>query len=130
VEIREIAADDTELADIDDLFEMANLFPRTTGLPMTVWVSPRENARHNAWIKVNLTRGNQMNVANTAVVDLRPSPHAIAGRLSPDDEQAVFEWISLNADALIADCEGQIDTIELGRILQPIPAQSGAAAAP
>jgi hypothetical protein len=29
----------------DELFEMANLFPRTTGLPMTVWVSPRENAR-------------------------------------------------------------------------------------
>ena len=26
--------------DTDDLFEMANLFPRTTGLPMTVWVRP------------------------------------------------------------------------------------------
>jgi hypothetical protein len=24
----------------DDLYEMANLFPRITGLPMTVWVSP------------------------------------------------------------------------------------------
>jgi hypothetical protein len=30
----------------DELFEMANLFPRTTGLPMTVWVSPRGNTRH------------------------------------------------------------------------------------
>ena len=25
----------------EDLFEMANLYPSTTGLPMTVWVSPR-----------------------------------------------------------------------------------------
>ena len=23
-----------------DLFEMANLYPDTTGLPMTVWISP------------------------------------------------------------------------------------------
>jgi hypothetical protein len=26
--------------DTDGLFEMANLFPHTTRLPMTVWVSP------------------------------------------------------------------------------------------
>jgi len=37
----------------DELFEMANLYPRTTGLPMTVWVSPRGNARHDVRIKVN-----------------------------------------------------------------------------
>ncbi len=35
----------------DELFEMANLFPRTTGLPMTVWVSPRGNARHDVRVK-------------------------------------------------------------------------------
>ena len=34
----------------EDLFEMANLFPVTTGLPMTVWVSPRGNARHDVRI--------------------------------------------------------------------------------
>jgi hypothetical protein len=27
----------------DELFEMANLYPGETGLPMTVWVSPRES---------------------------------------------------------------------------------------
>jgi hypothetical protein len=51
----------------DELYEMANLFPRTTGLPMTVWVGPRGNARHDVRIKVNLTHGNQMNIDNTAV---------------------------------------------------------------
>ena len=30
----------------EDLHEMANLYPDSTGLPMTVWVSPRGNARH------------------------------------------------------------------------------------
>jgi hypothetical protein len=29
-----------EPPDADDLFEMADLFPRTTGPPMTLWVNP------------------------------------------------------------------------------------------
>lgn len=123
--MNETISEDAEALETDDLFEMANLFPRTTGLPMTVWVSPRGNARHDFRIKVNLTHGNQMNVANTAVVGVRPAPRLIAGQLSPDDEPAVFRWISLNARALVAYSEGQIDTVQLAQILQPIPARSG-----
>jgi len=48
-------------AESDELFETANLFPGTTGLAMTVWVSPRGNARHDARVKVNMTHGDQMN---------------------------------------------------------------------
>ena len=109
----------------EDLFEMANLYPATTGLPMTVWVSPKGNARHDVRVKVNMTHGNQMNATNTAVVGLRPAPHVIAGRLSADDERAVFQWASLNADALIAYWDGQIDTIQLGRLLKPLATQPG-----
>jgi len=105
----------------EDLFEMANLFPVTTGLPMTVWVSPRGNARHDARIKVNITRGNQVNPGNTAVVAVRPSPRMIAGRLLPEDERVVFEWVSLNSDALVAYRDGQIDTIQLGHFLKSVP---------
>jgi hypothetical protein len=107
----------------DDLFEMANLFPRTTGLPMTVWVSPRANSRHDIRVKVNLTHGNQMNPSNTAVVGVRPAPHVIAGRLSPDDEKAVFQWLSTNQAALVAYWEGEIDTIELGQTLKALTAR-------
>jgi hypothetical protein len=124
VKINEVASEGAEPLATDDLFEMANVFPRTTGLPMTVWVSPRGNARHDVRVKVNLTHGNQMNATNTAVVGVRPSPCVIAGQLSPDDEQAVFQWISLNASALIAYWKGQIDTVQLGQILKPVPAQS------
>jgi hypothetical protein len=130
VKINEVASEGAEPLATDDLFEMANVFPRTTGLPMTVWVSPRGNARHDVRVKVNLTHGNQMNATNTAVVGVRPSPRVIAGQLSPDDEQAVFQWISLNAAALIAYWEGQIDTVQLGQILKPVPVQSFTPPAP
>ena len=118
-------------AESDELFEMANLFPRTTGLAMTVWVSPRGNARHDLRVKVNMTYGDQMNIANTAVVGARPAPHVIAGQLSPDDQRAVFEWVSLNTAALVSYWEGRIDTIELGQLLKRIPSrQPGAPSVP
>ena len=117
--------------DTDELFEVANLFPRTTGLPMTVWVSPRGNARHDVRVKVNMTHGDQMHIANTAVVGVRPSPHVIAGHLPPDDLRAVFEWISLNTAALVDYWDGRIDTIELGQLLKRIPSrQPGASSLP
>lgn len=106
----------------DELYEMANLYPRTTGLPMTVWVGPRGNARHDVRIKVNLTHGNQMNVDNTAVVGVRPTPDLIAGRLSAEDQRAVFGWITLNAATIIACWDGDIDTAELIQRLKRLPA--------
>jgi hypothetical protein len=105
----------------DELFEMANLYPRTTGLPMTVWVGPRGNARHDVRIKVNMSHGNQMNVDNTAVVGVRPAPHLIAGRLSSQDQRLVFEWVGLNAAAIIAYWDGDIDTAELIQALKRLP---------
>ena len=107
--------------DGDELFEMANLFPRTTGLPMTLWVSPRGNARHDVRVKVNMTHGDQMNIANTAIIGVRPNPYLIAGHLSPDDQRAVFEWVSLNTDAIVDYWDGRIDTIELGELLKRFP---------
>jgi hypothetical protein len=106
----------------DELFEMANLYPRTTGLPMTVWVSPRGNARHDVRIKVNMTHGNQMTIDNTAVVAVRPVPHLLVGRLSADDERAVFDWITLNATAIISCWDGDVDTVQLSQLLRPLPA--------
>jgi hypothetical protein len=114
--------------DADELYEIANLFPRTTGLPMTVWVSPRGSARHDVRVKVNMTRGEQMNIANTAIVGVRPTPHVISGHMSSDDQRVVFEWLSLNTAAIVEHRDGRIDTIELGERLKRI--SSGQPSAP
>jgi hypothetical protein len=100
-----------------DLFEMANLYPATTGLPMTVWVSPRGGAQHDVRIKVNMAYGNQMSVANTAVVAVRSTSRLIAGQLPPTDMQAVSDWVRLNETALVSYWDGTIDTATLiGRL--------------
>ena len=112
-----VSATDRRDQQADDLYEMANLFPRTTGLPMTVWVSPRGRARHDARIKVSLTPG-RMDIGHTAVVGIRPSPRLIEGRLASADLDLVSRWITLNEQALIDFRNEAIDSVELGARLR------------
>jgi hypothetical protein len=107
--------------DSEDIFQMTNLSPRMTGLPMSVWVSPRGNARHDARVKVNMAHGNNMSVDNTAVVAVRPSPRVVAGRLTSEDERAVANWITLNSASIIAYWDGSIDTGQLIESLKLLP---------
>jgi hypothetical protein len=110
-------------ADVD-LFTMTNLYPRRTGLPMTVWVSPRGHARHAARIKVNMRHGERMTIGNTAVVRLRPVPTVIAGKLSASDRVLIFTWIAVNEAALIDHWNGVIDGGDLIERLRPLPAET------
>jgi len=97
-------------ADRDDLFEMANLFPEDTGLPVTVWVSPRGRARHAARIKVSRVAGNRMVPSNTVVVRLEPAPALITGKLAPHYLEPVLRWAAENREVLLQYWNGQIGT--------------------
>jgi hypothetical protein len=105
----------------DELFLMVNLYPRRTGLPMTVWAGPRGKARHAPRIKVNMAHGDRMDLDNTAVVGLLPSPHLITGSLSSQDLDAVFAWVALNRDALLEHWNGFIDGGEMAARSRPLP---------
>lgn len=87
---------------------------------MTVWVSPRGRARHDARVKVSIAHGPRMQARNTAVVSVRPTPALIAGTLSQSDLTLVSRWISLNADALIGYWNGTLSTAQLIHALQRI----------
>lgn len=102
-----------KLDEAQDLFEMANLYPRTTGLPVTVWVSPKGGARHEARIKVSTGPGNRMEPGNTAVVAIRPAPALLHGELPPEHLQPVLRWMGLNKAVLMDYWNGEIDTAEL-----------------
>ena len=110
-----------EALEPEDLFEMANLFPRTTGLPMTVWVSPRGNARHDVRIKVNTTHGNRMTIEDTSVVAVRPAPRVVAGRLTPEDRRLVADWVRLNFEAIIGYWDNELDTGQFLERLKVLP---------
>jgi hypothetical protein len=104
----------------DDLFEMANFYPRDTGLPMTVWVSVKGNAWQDARIKVCMTPGDRMDADNTAVVAIRPGPRLLHGDLSPRDVEAVKQWVVRNSNVLIDYWDGRASTVGLVRRLKKL----------
>ena len=103
---------------VADPYEMANLYPRETGLPMTVWASPHGRSRQDARIKVCRTRGDKMDPANTAAVAIRPEPRVIHGPLAQSDFAPVAAWIALNEAALLDYWNGTLGTIEFAASLR------------
>jgi hypothetical protein len=105
-------------AEPDDLYEMSNLFPDDTGLPVTVWVSPRCQARHAARLEVCRIPGNRMVPSNTVVVGIEPEPRLIEGRLPERYLSPVMQWVALNREPLLAYWNGEIGTGALIHRLQ------------
>lgn len=108
-----------ELSEEDELFSMANLFPKHTGLPRTVWIGPKGGARHDARIKVS-AHPDRMDLRDAAVVSIRPEPRLLLGELSPSEFEAIAAWVRLNQQILLDHWNGEIDSFDLAQGLQRI----------
>jgi len=95
-----------------------NLHPRTTGLPMVVWIGPRMGARHDVRVKVSRKHGDRVMPLDLAVMSVRPEPQLLHGELSSADRQAVARWIKLNEQAILDHWNEVTDGIELGAALR------------
>ncbi len=104
----------------DDLCEMTNVYPRTSGLPMTVWISPLCRARHDGRVTVRRVPGNRAIPEDTAVVAVRPRPALVEGELDAASLAAVARWIEPNRDVLIEFWDGEMDGVELGQRLRRV----------
>ena len=105
----------------DDLFDMANLSPTLTGLPMIVWISERGRARHDARMKVSLLHGRRAHPNRTASVSVRPTVEVIAGpELDRRDMELVRRWIEINREAIVAYWNGDLLTDEVIARLKPV----------
>jgi Domain of unknown function (DUF4160) len=100
--------------DEEDFFDMANLPPDVTGLPMVVWVSQRGRARHDVRVKVSLVPGRHMNPDQTTSVSVRPTVDVVAGDQLPSAElAAVRKWADANRQLIIDYWDGKLFTNEL-----------------
>ncbi|HEY7305488.1 MAG TPA: hypothetical protein VH601_15295 [Bryobacteraceae bacterium] len=102
----------------DALFEMANLFPKHTGLPFVVWISTGQGVQHD--IRVKVSQGPRAVPSQMVSVALRPMVHVVNGYMTPEHLALLARWIDLNRDVLIRYWEGTIDTIDAMRAIQPI----------
>ena len=120
-----MAADDAprdwSMTEEDELFWMTNLYPRDTGLPRTIWVSPKGDARHDARIKIASVPGDRMVIGDAAVMSIRPTPQLLHGELGSRERAAIETWVRLNTDILIGYWNGSTSTGELLREMRRLP---------
>jgi len=93
---------------IEAPFEMANLFPKHTGLPFVVWISYRGGARHD--VRVKVSRNAKALPGEMASVAIRPQVEIVEGEMSGRDFLLLREWIEKNRAVLVSYWEGDIDT--------------------
>ena len=101
-------------------YDLVNLTPRSTGLPMVVFASYRKGAKHDAQLTVSQVHGARMDSDNVAVVGIRPSPRVLHGALPKSDLELVTRWIELNHQALIDFWEERLDGAEFALALKPL----------
>lgn len=89
-------------------FEMANLFPKHTGLPFVVWISVRGGARHDVRVKVSANAKAIPDEMTT--VGIRPEVQVIEGAMDAKSFDQLKAWIELNRATLLSYWEGEIDT--------------------
>jgi hypothetical protein len=94
--------------DSDAPFEMANLFPKHTGLPFVVWISYKGGAQHDICVKVS--PGPKALPSETVAVAIRPHVRLVEGQIDAAGLRLLTKWIDLNRDVLVKYWDGEIDT--------------------
>jgi hypothetical protein len=102
------------------LFDMANLRPERTGLPVVVFISQRGGARHDARVKV--AKGPKVRASEMATVTIRPSVRVVRGSVDPADLAVLDQWIGINRAVLVDYWNGDIEyTEDAIAALRPLP---------
>jgi len=97
---------------------MANVHPKRSGLPFSVYISEKQG-RHDVRVKVAAGPKALHFVASVA---LRPTIEVVEGNLSPADFELVRRWIELNRDVIIGYWDRTIeDTVDALTALKPLP---------
>ncbi|HXT77024.1 MAG TPA: hypothetical protein VN780_12095 [Candidatus Eisenbacteria bacterium] len=95
------------MSHIEAPFEMANLFPKHTGVPFFVWISYRGGERHD--VRVKVSRNAKAIPADMISVAIRPDVHIVEGTMDSGEFGQLQRWIERNRQTLIAYWEGEID---------------------
>ena len=111
-------ATDQPRDDSEAFFEMANLFPKHTGLPFVVWISYKGGAQHD--VRVKVSPGPKAQPSQMASVAIRPNAHLVEGKMKASDLALLAKWIALNHDALVKYWEGDIDTKDAVEAIRPV----------
>lgn len=99
------------IEDLEHLYEMSNIRPASTGLPMVVWIQPdMGRSKHGPRIKVQTSHGSKADPENMAAVGFsRDGKIVNFGGLTSSDFSLVSKFITLNLQGLLNLWDDEID---------------------
>ena len=101
-----------------DYFDMANLFPKHTGLPFVVWISVRGGAQHD--VRVKVSPGPKAKPSEMSSVAIRPAVEVIEGDIDSSDLELLKRWVELNRETILKYWESEIDAQDAVNALRPV----------
>ena len=101
------------------LFEMSNLRPKETGLPMVIWIKPSSGTeKHGPRVKVQTIHGEKAKLGKTVSLSISDNPEIVAGRgLSTKDLKVAATFVRNNKDLLLKFWN---DEVGIGEVLQDL----------
>ena len=94
------------------LWEMANLRPKRTGLPVIVYVSER-NSSHGPRIKFMNGYSDNLQLGELLTMTVEDSPRVIGNvKISARDVKLIKQWVLLNKQLLIDLWNNKIDEVD------------------
>lgn len=101
----------------DQLFEMSNYRPKTTGLPMVIWLETKSGKeKHGPRIKVQKKHGNKIKAGEWVAVTVSDEPKIADGSgLSNSDFTLVSMFILQNKKSILDLWNGKIDSAEFAQ---------------
>lgn len=114
-----------ELRQLDEeqLWEMANLHPRDTGLPVIVWADSNRQMKHGLRIKFQNSYSDKTDSSSLVPMTISEDPQVpvqVKLRISNADLQKIRQWIILNKDLLVAYAKEEITTKEFVNSLKTL----------
>lgn len=106
-----------------DIGEMAKVSPKTSKLPVALYISPETPNKHIPRLKVSNTPGARFNQSDNFTLTISYDPILLSGecKLSSKDLLKVQTWIILNRRKLTKYWYGEYtDTMELLSNLKPV----------
>jgi len=103
----------------DQLWEMANFRPKSTGLSVNIYISTGEvegkKMKHGPRIKVSRTYSENFTPFDSFSITIssNPSIEGDIGEIKQKDMKKIFSFIKQNKETLLAYWDGDLDTADL-----------------
>lgn len=97
-----------------NLFFVASLRPRRTGLSFVVYVSPRGHVAHGPRIKASNKYGEKASEGDWFTITIEDQPQVIGDStgLKRHDVQMAKKWVQVNKDELLKIWEDDVDVFD------------------